>query len=234
MHGCTNRTKSGGGKPRRYKRYICGNYNTHGRRAGCECNTVTESIVLGALLRKLEEEFLHPENIALLKQEIRAQEEAERDHGNSYAAALDRQIEALTQKISEGAERWLSAPAGLTGILGAKLEEWRRERDRLIEQRRDLQPPAPTEAELDEAVGTILAGLEMLKYGAEADPLAMKEVVRCMVERIELRFEHVPYGPVRKRSVLAGGAIRLRDELVISKPVPLGCPVTMRASSLAR
>jgi DNA invertase Pin-like site-specific DNA recombinase len=215
MHGypCSHKAKDG--TTRRYRRYICGNYNLHGRGAGgCRCNTVMEHQLLTVLVIAIQAEFLKPANLRALKAEIRRQEEAEQAGREQPAAALGRHIAELESKIKTGTERWLTAPPSLTGVLGETLEQWRRECEDLKAKRRKLDKPAPSAADLDAAAEKIAAGLTVLRERiGEADPAEIREVIRGMVERIVLRFRLVPYGR-RERSVLDHGVIHLRPDLV--------------------
>jgi DNA invertase Pin-like site-specific DNA recombinase len=206
-----------------YQRYVCGNYNLHGSSV-CKCNTVLERDVLAHVVGAIRNDFLDPANLDLLRQEVRRQEEAERGGANP-SADLDKRIAALRAKIDRDAEKWFEAPPSLTGILGAKLEEKRVELARLEEERRGLAKPAQTEDDLDAAVGEIVAGLDKLEAPG-ADPALLRDVVQQLVERIDLRFKHIPYGGKRLKSVLVGGKIRLRPDLVVSRDVPPDPPVS--------
>jgi DNA invertase Pin-like site-specific DNA recombinase len=225
MHGCRLHY-SHNGRRHSYRRYICGNYNLH-RRSGCVCNTVLERDLLGVVVRILRREFLNPENLAALKAEIRRQEEAERQGRERPAADLNRRIADLDRKIKTGTQRWLTAPASLTGVLGETLEEWRKEREELLARRREVEKPARTEADLDRAVEEIAAGLEALdRSAAEAPAAQVREVLKQIIDHIDLHFRHIPFGAGRQKSVLEGGEIHLRDDLILCRPVPLARPLT--------
>jgi site-specific DNA recombinase len=209
-----------------YNRYICGNYNIHRSQGGCQCNTVTESAMLDVLADKIATHFRQPEIVEALRAEIRRQEEAERKGQDNPVDSLNRRIADLDRKISAGTEKWLSAPPSLTEVIGQKLEEWRKERDRLHTERKELSRPAPTVEDLDAAVDRILKGMEKLRDNLDADPKGAKAVLREIVARIECRFDHVPYGKTRQKSVLTSGTIELREDLLLCRPVPLARPLT--------
>jgi DNA invertase Pin-like site-specific DNA recombinase len=208
-----------------FNRYICGNYNIHRTRGGCRCNTLVESRFLDVLAEKIAGHFRRPEVTEALRAEIRRQELAEREGRENPAASVNARIAELDRKISEGAEKWLTAPPALTEILGRKLEEWRKERDRLHARRRELDRPAQTLEELDEAVEKILAGMNRLRELIDANPAGAKAMLREVVERVECRFTHVPYGETRQKSVLDGGVIDIREDLLLCRPVPLARPL---------
>jgi DNA invertase Pin-like site-specific DNA recombinase len=209
-----------------YRRYVCGKYNLH-RKAGCACNTVLERVVLDAVLKVIETEFLKPSRLAALKAEVRRQVQAERAGREAPAAALDRRIAALTLQIDAGTEKWLTAPPNLTGVLGAKLEQWRQDLERLQAERRELAKPAASEEDLDAAVEQIAAGVATLRERADELPAAeTREVLRQMVEKVELWFRHVPYGRTKHKSQLDKGLLHLRDDMVLCRPLPLARPET--------
>jgi DNA invertase Pin-like site-specific DNA recombinase len=215
-----------GGKRRKYRRYICGKYNLH-RKAGCTCNTVLETELLDVVVRIIQREFLKPENLSALKAEIRRQEEAERAGREKPAAALDRRIAALERDVDAGTDKWLKAPPSLTAVLGAKLEQWRADLERLRAERRELAKPAASAGDLDAAVETITAGLATLRQSAgKASPALVRDVLRNIVDRVELWFRQVPYGQTRQKSMIERGTIHLRDELVVCRPIALAKPDT--------
>jgi site-specific DNA recombinase len=224
MHGC-HLHYTHNGKRYAYRRYVCGKYNLH-RRAGCSCNTILERVVLDAVLKTIQDEFLKPANLKALKAEIRRQEEAERAGRERPAADLERRIAELDRKIDQGTEKWLMAPPSLTGVLGTKLDQWRTERERLEAERRAVAKPAANVEDLDAAVEQIIAGLATLRDRADDLPAAeSREVIRQMVERVELWFRHVPYGRTREKSLLDHGLIHLRPDLLCCRPIDLHASV---------
>jgi hypothetical protein len=183
---------------------------------------VIEGEILDTLLTVIQREFLKPANLEALKKEVRRQEQDERNGKQRPAAALERQIAQLTRKIDAGTTKWLTAPPSLTSILGEKLEQWRVDLERLQAEKRELAKPAASVDDLDAAVETIVAGLATLRTNAGNAPASMlREALRKMVEKVELWFKHVPYGPKRTKSMLERGLVHLRDELIVSRPFPL-------------
>jgi site-specific DNA recombinase len=233
MHGGVNIQKHKDKKGRvrseklyTYKKYVCGNYNQRRRGGGCQCYTVWENRLFAVVSHKLAEYFLNPAVLEALKERIRLQLEAEERGRETPLQALKAKIEALTKKIDQGTERWLTAPAGLTGVLGEKLEAWRQERERLLRERKELEKPAASVGKLEESVDAIAAELHALQ-DAERLPTAMvRDKLRKIIERITLTFERVPHGPKRLKSVLVGGVIDIREELVTCSGVPIGSPLT--------
>src|SRR5206468_381100 len=123
---------------------------------------------------------------------------------------LDRRIADLTKKYDAGMERWLTAPPDLVAAAGAKLEQWRTEREALVDQRRAVAKPAVSEAALDAAAEQIAAGVASLRQRAgDAPPALMREVLRSMLEKVVVEFRQVPYGR-RTRAVPTGGTLYLK------------------------
>jgi DNA invertase Pin-like site-specific DNA recombinase len=232
MHGCTNArvvTKTRHGNPTKprhysYRRYICGAYNSHGT-AGCKCNTITEASLLGAVVRRMQQEFLNPESVRRLRQELHRQLAARGDGGASKAGELRKELADLERKIDQGAERLLAAPPDLTPTLTAKLREWQRQRDKLradLAAAESVKPAADPEAIVAEAVAKLARLGELL---GQCDPALLREAIRQMVSKIECRFDHVPYGR-RQKSVLVEGRIHLHPDLIVQRDVTSGRPLT--------
>jgi DNA invertase Pin-like site-specific DNA recombinase len=234
LYGQHQRLKTAG---QRYRRYVCGRYLKY-RRRGCHSNAVIERDVLDVVLATLEQAFLAPQNLDALRAEVERQERAERLGAEPAAAALDRRIAALTTKIDRGMERWLTAPPSLVQDAGAKLEQWRKEREELQDRRRSVAKPTPTLPALDAVVGQITAGVATLRKRADkARPDEMRALLRAMLDKVEIDFREEAFGPKRRRGVPIGGRLYLRDDAIMCRPVDIGCPrpgaiTTGRRSSL--
>jgi DNA invertase Pin-like site-specific DNA recombinase len=214
------------------KSYICGNYNLHRTRGGCTCNTVREEVLLDVLISKIQEHFARPEVREALRAEIRRQEEAARRGEEDPVASINARIAALDRKIDTGTEKWLTAPASLTDVLGAKIEQWRADRAKLDAERRELAKPAPTVEDLDVAVDRILAGMDRMREHVRTDPHGAKAVFKALIERVVCRFRKVPYG-TRERSILEGGMVVIREDVLLCRPVPLASPDTTQTPARA-
>jgi DNA invertase Pin-like site-specific DNA recombinase len=234
MHGCTSvqpdrdhhgRIRSP--KKYRYRRYICGRYNSHGR-AGCTCNTITERQLRNAVVGRLQQDFLDRGNLERLKAELRRQALAGKRGDPATAASLRRQLAELDRKIGEGTERYLTAPTHLMTVLSGKLQEWQAQRERLgaelaAAERTDTDQRDVT-ALIDKAVDKLLRLREEI---GKADPAKLRAVLHQLVTRVECWFDHVPYGRKgRKRSVLTRGLIHVRPDVQVSRDVPGGRPLT--------
>jgi DNA protecting protein DprA len=231
MHGCTNvqpqRNKKGEvvrPKCYPYRRYICGRYNAFGR-AGCTCNTITERQLLNAVVRRIQQDFLAPENLQKLREEMARQLAGRSGADPGQAKRLRAKVAELDRQIGQGAEKLLTAPADLMELLVGKLREWRQQRDQaqaeLDAAEAQARRPAPApEATIDRALGYLQSLHERL---GQADPALLRETVREAVARIECWFTHIPLGKKgRQRSVLERGLIHVRPDVVIVRDVPGG------------
>jgi hypothetical protein len=241
MHGCTNRQKDKdktgrlrSDKIRTYRRYICGRYNAHGRLGGCVCNTIPERQLLHAVVGRFGAIFGDEGNLAQLRAEIGRQLEARRQADPRRVQALREKIATLRGQIDRGAERLLTSPPDLTEVLSDKLRDWQ-------EQRRQAQADLEALEKASEAAGNAEVQIEramaclreLPERVADADRSKLRGVIRQMVSRIECHFEQVPYGR-RTQSRLTQGRIHLRPDLVLSRDVLSGSPLTTVTPARAR
>src|SRR5207253_2852368 len=117
------------------------------------------------------------------------------------------------------------APKHLRPSLAAKLDQWRQELDAARSEAERLERQAvPVGPTVDQAVAQLGRLREQFQA---ADPAKLRAVFKQMVSRIEIWFNHVPYGKTRKgepreRSVVARGVIHLRPDLVVNRDVLSG------------
>jgi DNA invertase Pin-like site-specific DNA recombinase len=238
MHGatCTSPHRNHQGqilseKKHRYRRYICGKYNAHGKQ-GCKCNTVREQLLRDVVVCKLQEEFRDGVNLARLREEIGRQVLVRQEADPDLRRRLRTRIAELDRKLDHGNESYLEAPAHLRSGLAAKLDQWTRERDNLQNQLEALGPevgPADCAALVERAIGQLTNLRDRLEV---EEPALLRAVFREMVARIELWFDHVPYGKhrngsQRERSILRQGLIHLRPDMLVNREVASGKPLTM-------
>jgi DNA invertase Pin-like site-specific DNA recombinase len=192
----------------RYGRPI---YHCHRRddagRVVCGSHQVEQAAMLRLLLSKLQSAFLDPDNLRQLRAEIRRQEEAEREPDR--LDGLRRRVEELDRQLSAGAENLLLCPPSVRDRAAAKLVEWERERERLAEELRHVEGRSRV-AELEGVVAAAEDWLWKLRDAVErGDQALLRQVVREMVVRVELRWEARP-GKSRTYYHLAGGVIVYR------------------------
>jgi DNA invertase Pin-like site-specific DNA recombinase len=206
-----------GAKERRYR---CGGYQLHGGRF-CHNNVIRERPVLGALVNKLQEDFLNPDNLERLRREIRRQATAGRPQAEREAQRLRRQVVELGRKIDKGNENLaLLSPDRIAGV-EAKIRAWEQERDRLAREAEALEQGPDTGA-LERGIDAAEALLWKLREAlTSAEPAAVRAVLRELVSRIELEWEPRPKksNPAKTTYVFRRGLIYLRTDDDVSKLV---------------
>jgi hypothetical protein len=211
---CGSWMVAGGRTDRRF--YRCGGYHSHGG-TFCTSNYVHEAPLVGALVRKLQETFLNPDNLRALRDELRRQEEAERDPG--ALAALRARSTRLDRQIDQGARNLAVLPADVSGDVLKHVLAWKEERQRVAEELERLTRPSKLD-DLDAAVKAAEAVLWRLRESLHRGrPAEVREVFRSLVSKVELHFEADPKEKLT-RTRLAGGVIYLHhgDPLALSSP----------------
>jgi DNA invertase Pin-like site-specific DNA recombinase len=202
------------------RKYVCRGYLAHGK-SYCNKNWIAEKALVNALIRKLQEAFLDPENLQRLRDEVAAVEKRQRSDENLNR--LKREIQKLTQQIDQGNERLAILPTDRLPGLIAKLREWEAARAAAQEELRRAETASAVD-DLEKRIKAAEAALWQLQDAIRADdaPL-LRELFREMIDRAELRWEHrrVPhrrYGTVNK-ATFAGGVVSLRaspEQLLLS------------------
>jgi DNA invertase Pin-like site-specific DNA recombinase len=202
------------GDPRETPRYICSGYQAHGK-AVCTKNVVPEAALGAAVVRKIQLDFCNPENCAKLRAAIRRRLATKGKASARRAKELAAQIADLGQKIEQGAERYLTAPAALLPALNAKLEDWRRQQERLRRELDALNAPGggDEDARVEEAVAQLATLHERL---SDADPARRRAVVNEVVSRVDCWFEREEHGSfVVTRFVRA--VVKVRPDAAVTR-----------------
>jgi site-specific DNA recombinase len=196
--------------------YRCGCYNVQGKN-GCHHNAVQEAGVLRAIVRKLQEVFLSPENLQALRDRMREQVEAVDAARPRELAALRNQVEDLTAKVQQGTARLALIPQDLLTDFAAQLRAWREERDALA---------ARAEALDGQTYRTDMEGLlkdaeeklyHLRKAVDGAEPCRVRAVVEELVSRVALDFVQVPKAR-RTFCVCTGGTIYVQTQEGLTLP----------------
>jgi hypothetical protein len=199
--------------------YCCGGYLRYGP-THCRKHSVPEKPFEGLIVRKLQETFLNAENLARLRADAAAAEQALR--GEDALGKLERRLAVLEQKIAQGDARLLELPADRLPGAVAALRALEAERDAMAAEADRLQQASPVK-DMEERIAETEAALWDLQEAlASEDMLALREVFRQMVSKVVLYFEHYETTHT-KRSRFSHGVLyrRLDSDLVIS--VPSGC-----------
>jgi hypothetical protein len=192
---------------RRY--YVCSGYTEHGK-AVCNRHRISEQPLMDAILRKLQTEFLNPENLERLRAEMRRQRQEAPRIAQEEARRVRRRLADLDQRIERGTARLTVVGDEIVADLAAKVREFRAERDGLAGQLAAVegkQEVDPAEDEIDRSLENLWRLREAL---AEADCDGLRAVLEECIEKVELRWKHE--GTSKKvLSRFTGGVISLRE-----------------------
>jgi len=221
MYGtCTSRARNG--KRNERFRYVCSTYNQFGNRdrngVGCYWTSVDQAALLSLLLRKIQESVLVSGNREELERRIRARLETRQHTAPIAVNDVRKQLEKLDREIDRAADRLLKSPDNLVDVLAPKLTAMRNERQRVQEQLNDAKErsqPIDIDAEV-KAVADHLWSIEQELDSAK--PARLRELMRRMVDRIDLQFDKVPKGK-RTSLRLSKGVIRLNSDPMFSRLV---------------
>jgi DNA invertase Pin-like site-specific DNA recombinase len=209
MHGATLQRKG-----HRYPKYVCSTYCRSGKSnlSGCGCHAVLQDRLIAVIVRKLTAKLLRPDNLARVKAIARRQ--LERRHKATdpkLIEGLRRQLADLDREIETAAENFLRAPAELLDVVGDKLAAMKRQRQH-VQQELQRAESVSKPQDVSAAVDAVSSRLERLgKDIAAAELSRRREVFRQLVDRIELRFDHVQRGK-RLECPVVSGEITMRDE----------------------
>jgi DNA invertase Pin-like site-specific DNA recombinase len=189
--------------------YCCGGYKAYGV-GYCKRNQVNEAPLVGFLLRKLQESFLDPANLAKLREEVSAIEQAAR--GDDNLNRLRKQLDGLDKKIRQGGERLLTLPPDVVPDAAAHLRDWKKQREAVQAELHRATNESPT-ATLEESIATVESALWRLKEALSAeDAVLLRKLLREMVSKIELRWTHEKARNGQNGSRLEGGTVYLRPQ----------------------
>jgi DNA invertase Pin-like site-specific DNA recombinase len=214
MHGCTTHYWRKAGKVS-IRRYVCTSYNREGT-SSCEYHSIREDALLPFLIRKLQTDYLAPERLEQLREELRRQASETREGSPEKASSLRSKLAKLDAEIRQGARNLLRAGPNID-LVSEALTELRGRRDKLAKEldavERALSKPA---AEVEQMVDRAVAVLYHLRERIhEARPDHLREVLRQMVTSIELYFEGRP-SKERTYHRLVKGVLKLRPQLDVS------------------
>jgi site-specific DNA recombinase len=212
MHGSMS-TRRKNGKIYRYPKYVCSTYCRSGKSnpSGCGCHAIRQDVIVDVLVRKLQESVLSGGNRDRLLQKVKKAYARRTKPDGKSVSLLKRRITKLSRDIDRAADRLLRAPEDLTDVLVPKLSAMKRQWQRAEAELAAAQAarrPLDIEAEAEAAVDRIWRLGEELSNAA---PARRREVLRRMVSRIELRFDHVQRGK-RLECPFRQGMIRLRTD----------------------
>jgi site-specific DNA recombinase len=197
------------GRTQKGKRiYCCGGYVRFGK-DHCNQHTLQEMPLLRLLISKLQGLFLDPDNLQKLRDEVRAQEMANRSEVN--LERLRKRASQLAGKIERGMERFLDVPKELIAEASATLARLKRERAEALEEIERAQRESPAD-DLDRVIAEAEKALWTLQDALKREdwPL-LRQVLRETFNRVELYWTHQKH-PKLVRSRLERGVIYLRPQ----------------------
>jgi DNA invertase Pin-like site-specific DNA recombinase len=200
-----------------YRVYTCGGYNTYGKEF-CHVNAIPEAALLrcvvSKVVNKLEHDFLNPENVRLLKEEIRRQEEETRSGGGQVQEDdLATKIEALDSQISRAAKRMLTEDdETLIPHIRKELQGLKQQHAQLSHRMARVREIAmPVVEDIDKAVERAAACVGQLREAMNSEsPASLGSALRGIVGRIELWFTNETRGK-STRCRFAEGLIYLQE-----------------------
>jgi hypothetical protein len=194
--------------------YQCNGYRVFGK-AVCNRNWVKEPDVVPCIVRRLQEDFLNPDNLANLRAELKRQAEQAHRIDPVLGKRLRAKAADLDSKIRQGSERLAVVPLDMVQALSETIRRWKAERDAVARELDDLER-VPDMGEAEREVDAAEAYLWQLREGLENDdPVVLRAVLREMVSKVELWWEHRPRGP-HTVSTLSRGLIHVRaDEEIV-------------------
>jgi DNA invertase Pin-like site-specific DNA recombinase len=190
--------------------YRCHHYTTGGRDA-CHSNTIQETSLVDAVVRKMQMELFSEAAIGRLLVAYRKRLADRRTTAPIDDGRLRKRIEVLDEQIDQGVERVLSAPEKLVTSIYAKIEKLREERDRLqAELHAAGQPETGSSATDDKKVEEAARVLRDIREAfTDSKPEEIRELLSPLVSKIELHFDHKKQGG-RTVNTPTGGTIVIR------------------------
>jgi DNA invertase Pin-like site-specific DNA recombinase len=233
MHGAsTSRTKKG--KSYSYPKYRCSTYALMGSVPGCGCHSVHEKPLVDFVLAKMREAILAGGHLDELRERIKARLAAQRAEAPNQASALRAKLVDLDGQLESGARRLVRCPDNIADLLAGELSTMRVERDRVAAELASLEA-AGQASDLDELADRKARALWTLGQElGSADPARLREILRSVVDRIELHFGRIEKG-TRVECPFSHGIIRLRPDPIMLGPEHRGekTPIELFLASFA-
>jgi DNA invertase Pin-like site-specific DNA recombinase len=218
MVGKTSSHKAAGGETRSRRYYVCSAY-AHQGKVGCYYNSVDADGLSRAVLRKLRDEVLSPDNLRAAREEARRQDaEGAREADPAGARRLRRDADRLGEQLAAGMRKMMTIADELLPAFQDELQAVRKERDRLLAEAGRLEGLAAAPANLEALVDGVEAVLRRLD---EAEALGEHDLLRdalgALIDRIDVLFTHPPEVPGRRRgrSAFYRALVYLKDDAVL-------------------
>jgi DNA invertase Pin-like site-specific DNA recombinase len=182
------KTVSWGSKKHQYR---CGSYNALGKQ-GCAVNSLDEVPLRDSVIRKLQEGLLNETKLEEIRREMLALVEEGGSTGAAEVSRLTRELAGLEPKLARASERYLTEEdadaakahqATFNALLARKKEIEATLREASV---RAADGPA-----VDKVIERALQLMRRLEKAlGQADPLALRAVLRDLIDHIDLYFRH--------------------------------------------
>jgi DNA invertase Pin-like site-specific DNA recombinase len=170
--------------------YRCRRQDVDGRPV-CVAARVSEEYLLERFDESLKR-LLTPERLTALREEVRRQDEAERNPAS--VEAVRKQLRDLEANIERGNANLLLLPPDLLEGAAAKLRQWKDERDGVASQLETLAGPGHA-ASLEDGIRAAETLLWRWREVVRAeDVILLRELVTEVVQRIEVSWTRTPMG----------------------------------------
>ncbi len=212
MHGAVS-TRRKNGKQYRYHRYVCSTYTRKGahNESGCRHYAIRQELIYDVIIGKLREELLAGGNMDRLKKCLRSRLEQRCRPDTNQKERLERRLKELDKQLDRFAKQWFCAPESLLPALTAEAEAKKREREMVLAQLTQVEAaaePIDFDAEIERAVEKVWTLAQEL---SEAEPARLRELMKQLVERVEVEFTPRNRGKRREYHPV-GGRITFRPE----------------------
>ncbi len=190
----------------RRKMYTCSSHQLQGKKV-CTRNTISEAALVECIVRILREKYLSESSLDRRRKALRRECKARAVADETLDVEnIRRQIEEVSRRIDNGADRIFSAPVCLTNTLYAKLEQLRAERDRLRAQLDTAEPQKAGFArqEFKEVEEAISALADLRGAFEKADPADTRELLTSLVSRIDVFFDRHQHGKYTRTTFREG------------------------------
>jgi hypothetical protein len=189
--------------------YCCSGYTAFGP-AYCHKNSQAEKPIVDYVVAHLQKTLLNPEHLAELRAAALEAEIGLRDEDTLKRAR--EQIIRLDERLRRGNDRLLEVPRDRVPGLVESIRALEKERDDLQERIRQAEKVSPV-AETEHMLAEVEAALWGMQTAlTEEDWISLREVLRQMVTKIVLYFEHKQAGSRTRSRLLRGVVYRTLDD----------------------
>jgi DNA invertase Pin-like site-specific DNA recombinase len=177
------------------RKYACSTYLEKGKGA-CHFNAVPESELLGLVFEGIRKRFGDPATLRRLRADCERARKRRATADAGQADALKKHVKELSARIKGGTEKLAILPADIAADMVKAVQAWKGEREQAEGELRSLEAADRAALEddrlVEEAMGMFARLSERVREAA--DEPAVKDAVQALVEKVELRFAHEPYG----------------------------------------